>query len=53
LSSLPRGQAILITQGYPPIKLRIPLIRRDGLPEFSFFEQVAGLYQGKKVTLQE
>lgn len=49
LSSLPRGQAILVTQGYPPIKLRIPLINRDGLPAYSFFEHVASLYQGKAV----
>lgn len=46
LSSLPRGQAILVTQGYPPIKLRIPLLRRDGLPDFSYFEYAASLYNG-------
>ena len=46
LSSLPRGQAILVTQGYQPIKLCIPLLKRDGLPQFSHFEHVASLYEG-------
>lgn len=46
LSSLPKGQAILVTQGYQPIKLRIPLLKKNGLPEFSYFEHVAGLYEG-------
>ncbi len=46
LSSLPRGQAILSTQGFPPVKLKIPLLKRDGLPNFSFFEHVTGLYGG-------
>jgi conjugal transfer pilus assembly protein TraD len=46
LSSLPKGQAVLVTQGYQPIKLRIPLLKRDGLPGFSYFEHVAGLYEG-------
>ncbi len=45
LSSLPKGQAVLVTQGYQPIKLRIPLLKRDGLPDFSYFEHVAGLYE--------
>ncbi|CAK7027442.1 MAG: hypothetical protein DELT_02633 [Desulfovibrio sp.] len=48
LSSLPKGQAVLVTQGYQPIKLRIPLLKRDGLPEFSYFEHVASLYEGKE-----
>ena len=49
LSSLPRGQAILVTQGYPPIKLKMPLLRRDNLPEFSFFEHVTKLYNEDKI----
>lgn len=54
LSSLPRGQAVLVTQGYQPIKLRIPLLKREGLPKFSYFEHVAGLYEGHKaVDVQE
>jgi hypothetical protein len=28
------GQAILVTQGYQPIKLSIPLLKRDGLPDY-------------------
>lgn len=46
LSSLPRGQAILVTQGYQPIKLRIPLLKREGLPSFSYFEHITSLYEG-------
>ena len=49
LSSLPRGQAILVTQGYQPIKIRIPLLKRDGLPDYSYFEHVASLYEGHEV----
>lgn len=50
LSSLPKGQAVLVTQGYQPIKLRIPLLKRDGLPEFSYFEHIASLYEGHEVV---
>ena len=49
LNSLPRGQAILVTQGYPPIKLRLPLLRRDNLPEFSFFDHITKLYTEKEI----
>lgn len=45
LTSLPRGQGILVTQGYPPIKIRIPLLDRAGLPKESFFEKVISFYK--------
>ena len=47
LTSLPKGQAILVTQGYPPIKLRIPLLDKESMPRISFFERIEQLY-GKK-----
>ena len=50
LSSLPKGQAVLVTQGYQPVKLRIPLLKRDGLPAFSYFEHVTSLYEGQDVS---
>lgn len=46
LTSLPRGQGILITQGQPPVKLRIPLLSREGLPNESFFDRVTSAYAG-------
>ena len=46
LTSLPRGQGILITQGQPPVKLRIPLLDRNGLPRESFFDRVTSAYAG-------
>lgn len=46
LTSLPRGQGILITQGQPPVKLRIPLLDRNGLPQESFFDRVTSAYAG-------
>lgn len=44
LTSLPKGQAILVTQGYPPIKLRIPLLDKETMPHVSFFERIEQLY---------
>lgn len=44
LTSLPKGQGILITQGQPPVKLRIPLLLREGLPTESFFDRVTSAY---------
>lgn len=46
LTSLPRGQGILITQGQPPVMLRIPLLDRKGLPQESFFDRVTSAYAG-------
>lgn len=50
ITSLPKGQAIVVTQGYPPIKINIPLLDRAGLPSFSFFEHIIGQYQSKLVA---
>ncbi|EGY27034.1 hypothetical protein DA2_0730 [Desulfovibrio sp. A2] len=45
LTSLPKGQAIVSTQGYPPIKLRLPLLDRDSLPRVSFFNRIIEAHQ--------
>lgn len=45
LTSLPRGHAVVVTQGRPPVKIRVPLLDRTGLPKESFFGHIAATYQ--------
>lgn len=49
LTSLPKGHAILVTQGYPPIKLKIPLLDREGLPSVSYFNNIIAQYHAVKL----
>lgn len=44
LTSLPKGQAILITEGNPPFKLRLPLLDKTDLPQVSYFEKILRSY---------
>lgn len=41
LTSLPTGQAIVTSQGFPPIKIKAPLLEKTG---GSFFERLKILY---------
>ena len=51
ITSLPLGQAVLVTKGQPPVILRVPLLDRAGLPKVSFFDHITKLYEGKKIAL--
>lgn len=42
LTSLPTGQAIVTSQGFPPIKIKTPLLEKNG--GISFFERLETLY---------
>lgn len=50
LTSLPKGHAVLVTQGYPPIKLKIPLLDREGLPSVSYFNKIIAQYQAQNMA---
>lgn len=40
LTSLPRGEIFIITQGYAPIKIAVPLVENDLLPGQTFFDRL-------------
>lgn len=40
IMSLPIGQAFLFTRGLPPVKIRIPKLSIEGLPEISYFQDI-------------
>jgi type IV secretory pathway TraG/TraD family ATPase VirD4 len=42
LTSLPTGQAIVTSQGFPPIKIKAPLLEKSG--GAGFFERLETLY---------